>query len=103
MNERLKNARKALKLSQDFVAKQLGMTRTTIVAIEGGTRKVSAEELDKFSKLYGVSVQEILYGKVTQNDELYAFARAFTELTDTDKREILNLINFKKRYKEKVN
>lgn len=54
MNERLKQVRKNLKLSQEFVASQLGMTRTTIVAIEAGTRKVSTDELAKFSELYGV-------------------------------------------------
>ena len=55
MNERLKQVRKGLKLSQEFVAKQLGMTRTTIVAIEAGTRKVTTDELKKFSVLYGVT------------------------------------------------
>ena len=50
MNERLKQVRKGLKLSQEFVAKQLGMTRTTIVAIEAGTRKVTTDELTKFSR-----------------------------------------------------
>ena len=55
MNERLKQIRKKLKLSQEFVAKQLEMTRTTIVAIEAGTRKVTSEELLKFAKLWVLS------------------------------------------------
>ncbi|HKM35006.1 MAG TPA: helix-turn-helix transcriptional regulator, partial [Lachnospiraceae bacterium] len=66
MNERLKQVRKKLKLSQEFVAKQLDMTRTTIVAIEAGTRKVTSDELVKFAKLYGVSTDELLYGKVLE-------------------------------------
>jgi len=30
------------------------------------------------------------------------FARAFSELSDIDKKEILNLIDFKRRYKENM-
>ena len=100
MNERLKQVRKSLKLSQEFVATQLGMTRTTIVAIEAGTRKVSTDELTKFSELYGVTTDELLYGDVSEENEVRAFARTFSELSDIDKKEIMNLINFKRRYKE---
>ena len=100
MNERLKQVRKGLKLSQEFVATQLGMTRTTIVAIEAGTRKVTTDELTKFSELYGVTTDELLYGDVSEENEVRAFARTFSELSDIDKKEIMNLINFKRRYKE---
>ena len=103
MNERLKQIRKRLKLSQEFVAKQLKIARTTVVAIEAGTRKVTSDELVKFAKLYGVSTDEILYGDVSDDTEVRAFARAFSELSDIDKKEIMNLMNFKKRYKENLN
>ena len=102
MNERLKQVRKSLKLSQEFVARQLEMTRTTIVAIEAGTRKVTADEVKKFAKLYGVSTDELLYGNVTEDAEVRAFARAFSELSDQEKKEIMNLKNFKKQYMESL-
>lgn len=100
MHERLKQIRKNLKLSQEFVANQLEMTRTTIVAIEAGTRKITTNELTKFSELYGVSAERLLYGDVLKDDEIKVFARTFSELSDMDKKEILNLMNFKRRYKE---
>jgi len=100
MNERLKKVRKSLKLSQEFVAKQLGMTRTTIVAIEAGTRKVTTNELTMFSNLYGVTTEILLYGDVSDDNEVKDFARTFSELSNMDKKEIMNLINFKRRYKE---
>ena len=59
MNERLKQIRKSLKLSQEFVAKQLEMTRTTVVAIEAGTRKVTSDELVKFAKYIKMSKQSL--------------------------------------------
>ena len=100
MNERLKKVRKRLKLSQEFVAKQLGMTRTTIAAIEAGTRKVTTNELTMFSNLYGVTTEILLYGDVSDDNEVKDFARTFSELSNMDKKEIMNLINFKRRYKE---
>ena len=102
MFERLKEFRKQLHLSQEFVAKQLNMARTTLVAIETGKRKVTAEELAKFSRLYGVSADEILNGKVDAEGEVAMFARTFSTLSDDDKKEILSLMSFKKRYKESM-
>ena len=77
MNERLKQVRKSLKLSQEFVAKQLGMTRTTIVAIEAGTRKVTTNELTMFSNLYGVTTDKLLYGDMSEDKEVKAFRRQY--------------------------
>lgn len=100
MHERLKETRKALKLSQEFVARQMGLSRPTISAIEAGQRKVTADELAKFSEIYGVSSEELIHGKPSANAQIEMFARAFSELSDIDQREIMNLIDFKRRYKE---
>ena len=100
MHERLKEARKYLKLSQEFVAHQMHLSRPTISAIESGQRKVTAEELAGFSKLYGVSVEELMYGKKSDDVQVEMFARA---LSDMDRKEIMNLIDFKRRYKETLN
>ncbi|BDU90517.1 helix-turn-helix domain-containing protein [Clostridium perfringens] len=96
LNENLKNLRKELKLSQEYVANLLGINRTSITAIESGMRKVSAEELKKFSELYGVSTDELLYEKELDTDTKM-FARTFSELSEIDKKEIMNLIEFKKK------
>lgn len=103
MNERLKQKRKYLKLSQEFVARQMNFSRPTISAIESGQRKVTADELDRFSKLYGVTTEELMHGKVSDDAATDMFARAFSELSEIDKKEIMNLIDFKRRYKEHVN
>ena len=100
MHERLKEARKYLKMSQAFVAEQMQLSRPTISAIESGQRKVSAEELARFSKLYGISVDELMYGKISTKEQIEIFARAFAELSDMDQKEIMSLIDFKRKYKE---
>jgi len=103
MNERLKQKRKYLKLSQEFVAKQMQLSRSTISAIESGQRKVTAEELARFSKLYGVTPEELMYGTVSDTASTEMFTRAFSELSDIDKKEIMNLIDFKRSYKGQMN
>lgn len=95
---RLKEARKNLGLSQEYVAKHLDLSRSVITAIELGSRKVTAEELKGFSELYGVTIEEFMYGQ-DENADLKIFARSFSELSENDRKEIMNLIDFKKRLK----
>ncbi|MBC3901436.1 MAG: helix-turn-helix domain-containing protein [Firmicutes bacterium] len=100
--ERLKSYRKALGLSQDYVAKQIGVSRTTITAIECGERNVLANEVDIFSRIYGVTVDEILHETKAEDAEVNMFARAFSTLSVNDKKEIMNLIDFKRKFKESM-
>ncbi len=102
MNElgtRLKKAREYLGLTQEDVAKLMGVSRVIITNIEAGTRKVSAEELSMFSKIYGWTMEELVEGEKSENIPM--FARTFSELSEEDQKEILNLIKFKKMYKDK--
>lgn len=102
MYGRLKAYRKALGLSQEYVAKQIGVPRTTITAIESGERKVLANEIDLFSNIYGVTIERILHGEEKQKSDIKMFARAFSGLSENDKKEIMNLIDFKKKLKESM-
>ncbi len=97
--ERLKEARKNLGLSQEYVSKQIGVHRSVITAMELGLRKVSSEELKKLSEVYGTTLDELVYGN-DRNADVKMFARSFAELTEIDKKEIMNLIDFKKRLKK---
>lgn len=97
--ERLKTARKNLHLSQEYVSNYIGITRTAIVEIEAGKRKISTDELAKFSEVYQISVDELMNGRNIEMP-VQMFARSFVELDETDQREILNLIEFKKKMKE---
>lgn len=102
LNERLKNARKNLNLSQEYVAKQLEINRSSLAQIESGKRKISAEELNKLSLIFGYSADELLNGNELQKPDRL-FARSFEELDELDQREILSLIEFKKMMKDKKN
>ena len=99
--ERIKEARTELHLSQDYVAKFLGVNRTAIVEIESGKRKVSADELGKFSELFQIPADELLNGRSTEMP-VQMFARRFGALYEADQQEILNLIEFKRMMKERM-
>lgn len=101
MNDRLKKARTDSHLSQEYVAKFLGINRSAVVEIESGKRKVSAEELGKFSELYLIPIDDLLYGK-TESDTERLLIKKFNSLDEDDQKEILNLIEFKRKMKERV-
>ena len=99
--ERIKEARTELHLSQDYVAKFLGVNRTAIVEIESGKRKVSADELGKLIELFQIPADELLNGRSTEMP-VQMFARRFGALDEADQQEILNLIEFKRMMKERM-
>ncbi len=94
VHERLRQARKYLGLSQEYVAEQMELHRTAITTIELGQRSVSSEELMKFSELYGLSLDELVYGE-DMDSEIKVLARRYSELSEDDRREIQNLVEFK--------
>lgn len=97
--EKLRAAREFLGLTQEQVASTLDMTRNIIVNIENNKRAIKSDELYKFSKLYGISMEEIESDDKEINMNVPMFARSFASLSEKDQQEILNLIRFKDNYK----
>lgn len=60
VGKELQRARKARKLTQSDVAEALHISRTTVTAIESGERKVTYDELERLSILYGRSIHDFL-------------------------------------------
>lgn len=60
LGARLQEARKARGLTQQAVANELGVARTTLVAIEKGERRVLPQELIHLAELYGRPVSEFV-------------------------------------------
>jgi transcriptional regulator with XRE-family HTH domain len=100
--DRLRDARLELHLSQEYVSGLINLNRTALVQIEAGKRKVTSDELTGFSKIYGISVDELLYGKEVAVPEK-VFVRDFSDLDEADQKEIINLIEFKKMVKARKN
>lgn len=60
IGERIKLFREHLGISQQRLAELIGVSRPTISQIENGDRKIYADELIKFSDIFGVSVDNLL-------------------------------------------
>lgn len=63
LGARLKAARTLRRLTQETAAEALGVARTTIVAIEGGKRLLTPQELRVLAKFYGAPEGELLDDK----------------------------------------
>jgi len=96
---RIKDCRSRLHLSQEYVASYMTMNRSTIAQIEGGKRKVTAEELVRFGALFGMSTDALVRGNEIE-EPAALFTRSFNELDERDREEILSLMQFKKSMKE---
>lgn len=98
INERIKNFRNRLHLSQEYVANFLGINRATYTQMENGKRKITAEDISRLSELFGVTADALLNeNKISQPS--IVFARSFEKLDENDQAEIMNLIKFKEQMK----
>lgn len=98
INERIKNFRNQLHLSQEYVANFLKINRSTYTQMENGKRKITAEDISRLSELFGVTADALLNeNKISQPATV--FARSFEKLDENDQAEIMNLIKFKEQMK----
>lgn len=98
INEKIKELRVQLHLSQDYVAKYLGVQRSTVTQMEKGIRKIHAEEISKLCSLFGVSA-DTLVNNIETSQPTTVFARSFEKLDENDQAEIMSLIRFKEQMK----
>ena len=70
--------------------------------IENGKRDITVSELKVFSNLYGRSVEEIMSGKNMIIIRLPISPRLLTELPDDDLKEIMFIIEYKRKEMKNV-
>lgn len=89
LTHRLRQAREYVGMSQEDVAKALGISRPAVTHIESGARRVEALELEKLSSLYGRPVAQLLGTEEPEAVPRTAFlARATQGLTERDMEEL---------------
>ena len=93
---RIREARLMAGLSQGQVAKLMDVHRPTISEIEAGNRRVSAEELGEFSRLYDVDVNWLLGNAPetieTSDPRIQLAARELNKLKPKDLERMLRLL-----------
>lgn len=100
LGRRLKSLREKTRFTQEEIAKMLGVKRLVITNIENGTRKITAEELYFFSKIYGLSMEELYTGEYKEK-RIAKFSRKFDELSSKSQKEVLDFMEFKRNKEEK--
>ena len=101
IGNRLRLAREQAGLSQRQVAKMVNLHRPSVSEIEAGHRKVSAEELAEFARIYGVSM-DWLAGvnekEVDENrDRLQLAARNLAKVRPEDLDKLIDLLSSLRR------
>lgn len=98
LSQRLRQAREQAGLSQGQVARTLRLHRPTVSEIEAGRRRVSAEELARFSELYGVSISWLTQtGSDLRDPAVELAARELAKLKKDDLDRVLDLLRTLRR------
>ncbi len=84
LGQRLKAAREACHLTQDEVARYLGVSRSTIAQMELGNRAVTSLELDRLAYLYGRDIRAFLADEFRPEDALVAVFRRHPDMARDD-------------------
>lgn len=94
--EKLRQAREYLTLSQDEVAKALGIPRAAISLIESGQRRVEALELKKFAAIYERPVGYFTGEEQAPAlpEEVAHLARTASNMSSRDRQELTRFAEF---------
>lgn len=68
VGSRIRNRRKALHLTQDYVAEYLNVSNNTVSSMENGKQGITLETLFKLCDLLGVTPNHLLLGSMHPND-----------------------------------
>ena len=91
---RLKAAREYRGLSQDEVARHIGVSRSAISLMESGTRRVSAAELSQLAGLYKATMESLTGDGPGDDETVSMVARAAADLSEKDRDEVLRFAEF---------
>lgn len=97
--KKLKEARNLAHLSQEEVAKSLGISKRKLISIEANEHPVSVDDILEFARLYKVDVRELILESYSESSEeqilcnRYAsFLKIFDKLSDKDKEDVIWVI-----------
>lgn len=87
-------------LSQEALAKEIGVAANTISRWETGSYKPSVEDLEKLSKFFGISILKFFPNEQENNNEsIKTLLRAASDLDKSDIDELTKYAEFRKARK----
>ncbi len=60
LSKKIKNLRKENNLSQEYLAKELGLSRPTYIQFEKGEREITLSEAEKLASIFSLTLEEFL-------------------------------------------
>ena len=91
---RLREVREYRGLSQDDVARHIGVSRSAVSLMESGARNVSAVELSRLARLYKVTMESLAGHESSDDETVSMVARAAGTLSTKDREEVLRFAEF---------
>ena len=95
---RIRNLRKAKKMSQEQLAERSGLHFTYVGGVERGERNISLQNLEKIARGLGVKMEELFADLGSIKDE--HFAQLHSILKDSDKPTAELIVDIAKRVHE---
>jgi len=90
---RVRAARSVSRMTQENAASELGMSRTTLVAIEAGKRPVSSSEVRRIAELFKVAEGELLDADAPSLDMPVEFRSSATAVESDDEVIVASILN----------
>ncbi|WP_317204448.1 XRE family transcriptional regulator [Janthinobacterium sp.] len=90
---RVKAARSVSRMTQENAASELGMSRTTLVAIEAGKRPVSSSEVRRIAELFKVAEGDLLDADAPALDMPVEFRSSATAVESDDEVIVASILN----------
>lgn len=82
VGERLREARENAKFTQAEAAEAADLSRTTLISIEQGQRKVRIDELRRLTNFYKLSINELMRQEAVQANLTPKFRKLFQQEDD---------------------
>jgi len=79
LHQNIRLLRKRLKLSQEELARRIGLNRGNIASYENGTAEPRICNLLKFARLFGISVHKLTYSDLSREQDLDEFTHSMDE------------------------
>ncbi|EID0062871.1 helix-turn-helix transcriptional regulator [Vibrio parahaemolyticus] len=94
IGEHIKALRESQKMTQEDVAKAIGIAKSTYIKYEKGTQSPQLETVEELAKLYGVSMIELITSeKPPIEDQLSWKMGLINELSEEEKKSIMLIID----------
>lgn len=80
----IRRHREALGLLQQTVADKIGVSRSTYLSVERGTKELSLSEAESLSRLFGITVDELLQNRVPNVEKYKQMILMYLKLAKED-------------------